>query len=56
MNNNDFYMKLLNDYEILKIKLFFSKSNAYKNTTLAFRLFDYNNVNNIIIKHLKYLS
>ena len=50
MNNNDFYMKLLNDYyEILKIKLLVSKGNIHKNTTIAFRLFNYNSVNNIII-------
>ena len=49
-------MKLSNNYEILKINLFVNKNDIYKDATIGFRLFDHNGVNNIIIKHIKYLS
>ena len=55
-NFNDFHMKLLNNYEILKIKLFVNKNGIYLDATISFRLFDHNGFNNIIIKHIKYLS
>ena len=55
-NFNDFYMKLLNNYEILKIKIFVNKNDIYIYAAISFRLFDHNGVNNIIIKHTKYLS
>ena len=38
------------------MKLFVNKNVIYKDTTIGFRLFDHNGVNNIIIKHVKYLS
>ena len=55
-NFNDFYVKLSNNYKILKIKLFVNKNVIYKDAIIGFRLFDHNGVNNIIIKHIKYLS
>ena len=55
-NYNDFYMKLLDDYDILEMKLFVSKDYIYKTNTMRFRLFDNKTDNNIVIKHLKYLS
>ena len=55
-NFNDFYIKLLNNYKMLKIKLSDNKNDIYKNATIGFRLFDHNGANNIIIKHIKYLS
>ena len=38
------------------MKLFVDKNDIYKDATIGFRLFDHNSVNNIIVKHIKYLS